>query len=179
MGDPEPEAEEEAPQEPRCELVLKISSGAHLGDGSEEWPSKVTLQFPGEEEECTTEEMQGDSPAYEFTQTFPRDFSQETYDMMAQTTLTATIYTGEEVYGTVALDLIDLLKGATQVGGEIPVTLPPPPEDAPEPEELDEDAEPPPVPSLTMELSIASGEALFSEEELSCTNFLTVSAGSG
>ena len=59
--------------------------------------------------------MQGDSPAYEFTQTFPRDFSQETYDMMAQTTLTATIYTGEEVYGTVALDLIDLLKGATQV----------------------------------------------------------------
>ena len=58
MGDPEPEAEEEAPQEPRCELVLKISSGAHLGDGSEEWPSKVTLQFPGEEEECTTEEVQ-------------------------------------------------------------------------------------------------------------------------
>ena len=59
--------------------------------------------------------MQGSAPLYDFTQTFSRDFCQETYDMMAQTNLVATIYSGEEVYGTVEMDLVDFLKGATQV----------------------------------------------------------------
>ena len=56
-ADPPKMSEGEAAGEevPMVELTLKIGCGKKLGDVPEEWPSRVGLQFPGEEAEITTE----------------------------------------------------------------------------------------------------------------------------
>jgi len=175
-------------QEPMLELTLKIGCGMKLGDGSEEWPSRVGFQFPGEEADLTTEQKLGGDPEYEFEQVFRRPLAQETYDMLASTEITANVYTTvgegkeahEEVYASVGVQLVDLLQGAVQVGGVLEVKFPVKEDEEPvdEPEEMDPDDpdyEPPQKPVL--EVSISIGEPLFGEEEVADSNFLSVNAG--
>jgi hypothetical protein len=149
------------------ELTLKIGCAKKLGDVSEDWPSRVGLQFPGEEADVTTETKQGANPDYEFLQAFSRPISQETFDMLASAEITANIYVTvgegkeahEEVYASVGLPLVELLQGAEQVGGELELQFPvkdgedPPDEPEPEPDEEgrtpdDPDYVPPQKPAL-------------------------------